>query len=141
MAIKQPKSMDECIYFTNRASEKGKIMAWVLRPECPKCRKGLMGKPIKKNGKVDKKADIYECPSCKYQESEEKVGEGMPLNVIYTCEHCGNQGETTTPYQRQSFQGVQAYVFNCQKCNEKLAITKKLKEPKKKKSPEEIPEN
>ena len=45
--------MDECFYFTNRTLEdgKGKATAWVLKPECPKCKKGPMGKPVVK-GKV-----------------------------------------------------------------------------------------
>ena len=137
MTLKIPESMNECLYFTNRSNDNGKIMAWVLRKDCPKCKKAKMGKPIKKNGKVDKKADYYECPACKYQESEDQIGKGLHLSIIYTCPKCNNQGETTTEYQRKPYQGVKAYVFNCQKCNEKLGITQKLKEPKKKKSKEE----
>ena len=39
MALKEPSSMDECIYFTNRTlvGGKGKIRAWVYRKFCPKC--------------------------------------------------------------------------------------------------------
>lgn len=137
MSLMVPESMDECLYFTNRAVDNGKIIAWALRKSCPKCGKGPMGKPIKNNGKVDKKADYYECPSCKYAENEEKIAEGMNLNVIYKCPKCSFDGEITTEYKRKSYFGVKAYVFTCQKCGEKLGITQKLKEPKKKKDSEE----
>ena len=48
MALKQPESMDECFYFTNRTLEegKGRATAWVFKPDCPKCGKAKMGKPI-----------------------------------------------------------------------------------------------
>lgn len=134
MTLKVPESMDECLYFTNRTVDNGRITAWAVKKECPKCGKGTMGKPIKKNGKIDKKADYYECPSCKYTENEEKIAEGMNLNVIYKCPKCSFDGETTTEYKRKPYCGVKAYVFTCQKCGEKLGITQKLKEPKKKKN-------
>ncbi len=142
--------MGECIYFTNRTMDSGRIMAWVFRKECPKCKKGIMGKPQKptkikdfrgaknptdflaKGGKVDKKADHYVCYSCNYQESNEQVENSLILNVEYKCPHCGNEGETTSEYKRKSFQGVPSYIFECQKCRQTIPITKKLKEPKKK---------
>jgi len=83
--------MDECIYFTNRTlGEKGKIMAWVYRPLCPKCKKGKLGKPIKKNGKPDKKAEYYECPECKYQIPIGEADKLLKVEVKYTCPYCGN---------------------------------------------------
>lgn len=136
MALKKPQSVEECVYFTNRSADSGRTMAWVFRKECPKCKKGIMGKPQKKGGKVDKKSDYYVCYSCNYQESNEQVENSLILNVEYKCPHCGNEGETTTEYKRKSFQGVQSYIFECQKCRQKIPITKKLKEPKKKKSKE-----
>ena len=52
MSLREPKSMDECIYFTNRTIGKGMIKAWVFRESCTKCGKELMGKPRdKKTGK------------------------------------------------------------------------------------------
>ena len=132
MALKKPKSVEECAYFTNRATDSGRTIAWVFRKECPKCKKGIMGKPQKKGGKVDKKAGHYDCYSCSYQESNEQVENSLILNVEYKCPHCGNEGETTSEYKRKSFQGVQSYIFECQKCHQKIPITKKLKEPKKK---------
>ena len=132
MSLKKPTSMEECIYFTNRTIDSGRAMAWVFRKECPKC-KGIMGKPKKKDGKVDKKADHYVCYSCNHTESNEEVENSLVVNVEYKCPHCGNESETTTEFKRKTFQGVPSYVFVCGKCDEKIGITKKLKEPKKKK--------
>ena len=88
MALKKPSSMEECLYFTNRPIGEGFATAWAYRKECPKCKKGRLGKPIKKNGKVDKKADYYECPLCKYQESNEQVESSVKLEVQYKCPYC-----------------------------------------------------
>ena len=132
MALKKPNSVEECVYFTNRTMDSGRAMAWVLRKECPKCKKGIMGKPQKKGGKIDKKADHYVCYSCGYTESSEQVENSLVINVEYKCPHCGNEGETTTEYMRKTFEGVPSYVFECQKCRKKIGLTKKLKESKKK---------
>jgi DNA-directed RNA polymerase subunit M/transcription elongation factor TFIIS len=131
--LKRPQSMDECIYFTNRTIGTGKAMAWVFRKDCPKCKKGVMGKPIKKGGKIDKKAPNFVCYSCAYSEDNATVEASLMVNVDYKCPHCGNEGEATTEYKRKSFEGVQSYVFLCGKCQKKIGITKKLKENKKKK--------
>lgn len=138
--LKKPNSMEDCHYFTNRTLEdgKGRIMAWVFRKECPKCRQGIMGKPLKKNGRIDKKAEHFVCYKCNYQESEEQVDEGLIVNVEYKCPHCGNEGETTAEYKRKMYQGVLSYVFQCQKCNAQIPITKKLKEIKKKRKEDNI---
>ena len=141
MALKKPQSVEECVYFTNRATESGRTMAWVFRKECPKCKKGIMGKPQKKGGKLDKKAGHYVCHSCGYQESNEQVENNLILNVEYKCPHCGNEGETTSEYKRKTFEGVPSYVFECQKCKKNIGITKKLKESKKKKSKNEDESN
>ena len=130
--MKEPASMEECLYFTNRTiRETGKAMAWVYRPECPQCKKGRLGKPIKKNGKVDKKADYYECPECKHQMPKEEAENILKVEVKYKCPECGNEGFATTEYKRKSFKGVPAYVFVCEKCNAKIGITKKMKKAKK----------
>ena len=133
--------MEECIYFTNRTIElpagSGRAIAWVLRKECPKCKKDVMSKPKKKNGKIDKKADHYVCYQCGYSEGNEQFENSLILNVEYMCPHCGNEGETTTEYKRMSFQGVYSYVFICEKCNQKIGLTKKMKAAKKKKEAEE----
>jgi ssDNA-binding Zn-finger/Zn-ribbon topoisomerase 1 len=132
MQLKKPDSMEECLYFTNRSIGEGSAIAWVYRKECPKCKKGRLGKPIKKNGKADKKADYYECPLCKYQEKNEVVESGLVVEIEYKCPFCGNEGQTTTDYKRKAFEGVPAFVFECEKCHKKIGVTKKLKEPKKK---------
>lgn len=137
MALKKPNSVEECVYFTNRTIGAGRALAWVFRKECLKCRKDVMGKPQKKNGKVDKKADHYVCYSCGYTEGNEQVENSLMINVDYKCPHCGNEGETTAEYKRKSFEGVPSYIFECQKCRRKIGLAKKLKESKKKKGEEE----
>ncbi len=133
MPLKKPNSVEECVYFTNRTIVvSGRAMAWVFRKQCPKCRKGVMGKPQKKGGKIDKKADYYVCYLCNYQESNEQFENSLILNVDYKCPHCGNEGETTSEYKRKTFEGVPSYLFECQKCHKKIGLTKKLKETKKK---------
>ncbi|MEK6950063.1 MAG: hypothetical protein AABX34_07615 [Nanoarchaeota archaeon] len=132
MALKKPNSVEECLYFTNRSIGEGYATAWVYRKECPNCKKNTIGKPIKKNGKADKKADHYECSICKYQESAEQVENSIKVEVQYKCPHCGNEGEATTEYKRKVFEGIPSYVFECGKCNKKIGITKKMKGSKKK---------
>jgi ssDNA-binding Zn-finger/Zn-ribbon topoisomerase 1 len=133
MSLIKPKSMGECLYFTNRAIGEGNATAWAYRKACPKCTAGRLGKPIKTNGKVNKKSDYYECPKCKYQESNEAVEHDVRVEVLYKCPHCGSNGEATTEYSRKVFEGVPAYVFECSSCQKKIGITKKLKVIKKKK--------
>ena len=105
-----------------------KAMAWAFRPDCPKCGKGKMGKPIKDNGKVDKKATHYECQQCKHTMDEEEMAPLMKVNVAYTCHYCSHKGEAQVDYKRKSFKGVQAFVFECGKCGKKMPISKKLKD-------------
>ncbi|MBS3106966.1 hypothetical protein J4419_04880 [Candidatus Woesearchaeota archaeon] len=124
--MKIPESMDGCVYFTNRTLPKGKVMAWARRKECPKCHKAQMGKPVEK-GKVKIRADIYVCPSCGFTEQKIVHEEGLTLEAVYTCLHCGKQGESSAPYKRKSFQGVQSFVVECQHCAGKIPLTKKLK--------------
>ncbi|PIN76975.1 hypothetical protein COV17_00115 [Candidatus Woesearchaeota archaeon CG10_big_fil_rev_8_21_14_0_10_36_11] len=132
MALRVPKSMDECLYFTNRILEKGNLIAWVYRKECPKCKKVKMGKPVEK-GKIKTRADIYVCPACSYQEEKKEHEESLMLEAQYTCPECGKEGESTAPYKRKSYKGVQAYVVECSHCRAQIPITKKLKKIKDKK--------
>lgn len=134
MARKQPESMDECLYFTNRTlGEKGHAIAWVFRKECPRCKKAIMGKPVEK-GKVKTRAKEYVCPECGYTEDKKEHEESLNLEIEYVCPECGHSGDTETAYKRKSFKGVPAFVFECQGCGAKLGITKKMKAPKKKKA-------
>jgi len=130
--MKIPESMEECLYFTNRTIKDCPIIAWVYRKECPKCHKAKMGKPVVK-GKVKTRADYYECPACKYQEQKVEHEESLQLEAKYTCPECGKEGESTAFYKRKSYQGVQAFVVECEHCQAQLPLTKKLKEIKKKK--------
>ena len=132
MEIKKPDSMEECLYFTSRILKNdGFATAWVYRPLCDKCKKGKLGKPIKKNGKPDKKSPNYECPNCKHQITNEETESRLKVEIEYKCVDCGNEGMTTTEHKRITFEGVQAYVFTCEKCNAKMGITKKMKKTKK----------
>ena len=133
MALQEPESMDECLYFTNRTVDNGKIMAWVLRKQCPQCKQGSMGKALnEKTGKVNKKAEEYSCRNCHYTEDALTHEKSLMLSVKYTCPHCNVSGETTTDYQQKNFEGVKAYVFECNGCKKRIPITKKMKNPKKK---------
>lgn len=131
--LKEPESMDDLVYFTRRTIGDGKVMAWVYRKRCPKCGKAEMGKPAGDGGKVKIRAKEYVCPECGHTEEKQEHEESLTLEAKYTCPHCGKQGESTTLYKRKSYQGVQSYVLVCEHCREKIALTKKMKAPKKKK--------
>ena len=65
MTLKQPTSMEECIYFTNRIVNSGKIKAWGFKELCPKCKKVLMSKPKNpKTGRPKIRANEYICSEC-----------------------------------------------------------------------------
>jgi len=131
--VREPESMDECIYFTNRTLENdGRIKAWVYKADCPECGNDKMGKPVVK-GKVKIRAKEYVCPGCGHTEEKLEHEENLTVDVIYTCPHCGHEGETTTSYKRKTFEGVPSHVFVCEGCDKKIGITKKMKKPKKKK--------
>ncbi|MCK5282542.1 MAG: hypothetical protein KAK00_03985 [Nanoarchaeota archaeon] len=129
-----PNSMDECLYFTRRSLDNdGKAVAWVLKPDCPKCGKDKIGKPVNpKTGNAKIRAKEYVCPACGYTVPKDEFEPTITMNIQYKCPHCGNEGDATTPYTRKKFHGVDAYVFQCGKCNEKIPITKKMKAIKKK---------
>ena len=88
-----------------------------------------MGKPVEK-GKVKLRSDQYVCPSCSYTEEKVEHEESLTLEAAYTCPKCGKKGESTAPYQRKNYKGVQAYLVECQHCGEKIPLTKKLKKLK-----------
>ncbi len=138
MALKFPDSMDECLYFTRRSGDKLKIVAWVLKKQCPKCKKGVMEKPRdSKTGKPKIRATEYVCNSCGYSEEKKEHEDSLTMSIQYTCPYCGNSGESTTPYKKKTFEGIPSYVFECQKCHRKIAITKKMKEKGSKDEPDE----
>ncbi len=125
--VKEPDSMDELIYFTNRTLDNnGKIKAWVYKAECTKCHKARMGKPVEK-GKVKIRAGEYVCPECGHSEPKDVHEKGLVVEIIYTCPFCGHIGEATTEYRRRNFNGVPSYVFTCDGCGKKIGITRKMK--------------
>jgi predicted RNA-binding Zn-ribbon protein involved in translation (DUF1610 family) len=126
--IREPQSMGELVYFTQRAVGKGNVKAWVYRGDCPKCGKAKMGKPVGDKGKVKIRAKEYVCPACGYTVEKKEHEETLTCDVKYTCPECGNTSETSVPYKRKKFQGMDAVVFQCGKCNAKIPITKKMKE-------------
>src|SRR3989338_958966 len=133
MALKQPNSMEECVYFTRRAVGDSKIMAWVFRELCPKCKKAMISKPKdEKTGKAKIRATTYLCPKCGYEEEKIQYEEKLKANIEYTCASCKKSGEIQIPFKRKKVEGVDALVFNCQSCNNKILVTKKMKDPKKK---------
>ena len=131
MALKIPESMEECLYFTNRTLDNGgSVLAWVYRKPCPKCKKAVMGKPVVK-GKVKTRAEEYVCPACSFTEQKIEHEESLLLHAQYTCPECGKEGQSSAPYKRKTFKGVQAFVVDCQHCNVQIPLTKKLKKLKK----------
>tara|TARA_Y100000031_G_C8158351_1_gene355679 strand:- start:296 stop:706 length:411 start_codon:yes stop_codon:yes gene_type:complete len=134
MGLKQPESMDECVYFTRRVIGSGKIMAWVFRGHCPECKEGIMGKPVDaKTGKAKIRAKEYVCKACSHQVEKSEYEDTLTCNIAYTCPHCSKEGETQAPFKWKTFQGVKCVSFNCGSCNEKIGMSKKMANPKKKK--------
>ena len=125
--MRKPESMDECVYFTRRSIDNGKIMAWVFKKQCSKCGSGFMVKPPNKSGNPDKKSPIYVCNKCGHEEDNTTVESDLVVNVEYTCPHCLHEGQTTTEYKRKKIKGILSYVFECEKCKEQISISKKLK--------------
>ena len=131
--------MDECVYFTNRTllDEKdkpaGKIICWARRLQCPKCKKGLMSKPFdEKEKKFKVRATEYVCAKCNYQEEKKDHEDKLTAEAVYTCPSCHKEGESTAPYKRKTFMGAKAILFACQHCKAPIAVTKKMKDLKKK---------
>jgi predicted RNA-binding Zn-ribbon protein involved in translation (DUF1610 family) len=139
MSLKLPDSMDELVYWTSRAVGDGKIKAWAEREMCPNCKKALMGKPKDDSGHTKIRAAYYECPQCHHKIEKKEYEDTLTLSVLYTCPKCKYSGEIQVPFKRKKYQGVDAVVFECQKCHEKIPVTKKMKAIKKK--GEAVPED
>jgi hypothetical protein len=135
MALKLPQSMDDLLYFTNRVTPQMSLKAWVYKKSCPKCKKALMGKPLDpKTGRPKIRSTEYECPACKYSEPKVAHEESLQIEAMYSCPKCQKKGESSGPYKRKTYQGVPSYLVECSACGEKIPITKKMKDPKKKKA-------
>jgi len=141
MALQIPDSMDEIVYFTNRSIDNGKAIMWVPRQQCPKCKKAQMGKPISDEGKVKIRATEYTCPSCKHTVEKAEYEDTLTAEVIYTCPTCGFNDEYTGPFKRKKIDGAETFRFQCSKCHANIDVTKKMKEKKKKKGAEEVPDD
>ena len=138
MTLQLPKSMGECVYYTLRTMKDGKVRAWVKKEQCPKCGKGLMGKPRDpKTGKAKIRADHYLCPKCAHSVPKQEYEETLTAEVIYTCPHCQHEGEASIPFKRKKVQifyeeeqkkkAVDVLRFPCGKCEKNIDITKKMK--------------
>ena len=136
--MKEPKSMDECVYFTNRSIDEGKIKAWVFKEECPKCKKGIMGKPKnEKTGRPKIRAKEYTCSECGYTVEKEEYEDTLTINIKYTCPHCQHSDELSTPFKRKKVQrlnektgkkqAIETVRFQCSKCGKDIDVTKKMK--------------
>ena len=134
MKLIQPESMEECLYFTRRTiGENGSLFAWVYKQDCPECGKAKMGKPVDpKTGKAKIRAKEYVCSNCGNVVSKEENESKLFANIKYTCPHCKNKGELQIPFVRKKTQGVETLRFQCQKCNQNIDVTKKMKKKKEK---------
>jgi predicted RNA-binding Zn-ribbon protein involved in translation (DUF1610 family) len=128
--MKEPESMDELVYFTNRTlgeDNAGTVRAWVFKQKCPKCGKALMGKPVEK-GKVKIRAKEYKCPACGYTAEKQAYEETLTCSVQYTCPKCKKKGEMEVPYKRRPIEGIPTIRVQCQFCKQNIDITKKMRE-------------
>ena len=135
MALREPQSMDECVYHTIRTIDSGRVRVWVFREKCPKCGKALMSKPKDpKTGKFKIRAKEYTCPECGHTEDMEEYAETLNVNIQYKCPYCNFEGELQIPFRRkkvkivdeesQKVSSKQALVFQCQKCKKDIIIEK-----------------
>lgn len=137
MNVKEPTSIDECVYFTQRIIGEGKAKAWVYKEKCPKCGNSLMGKPRNERGKIKIRAKEYQCPECKYKAEKEEYESTLTAQVRYTCPHCKCDGGAELPFKRKKVQRineetgkketVEVLRVECDKCKANIDITKKMK--------------
>ncbi len=131
--VTEPESMDDLVYFTNRALGDGKIRCWVYRQDCPKCGKAKMGKPKdEKTGAAKIRAKEYVCEACGHTAEKQEYEETLEAEAVYTCPECKKDGESAIPFKRKKVEGTDALRFVCEHCGAKLDVTKKMKEKKKK---------
>ena len=130
--VTEPASMEELVYFTNRSlGDKGKVMCWVYRNDCPKCGKAKMGKPKdEKTGNAKIRAKEYVCPECNHTVEKQEYEETLTAEAKYTCPECGKDGEASIQFKRKKVDGVDTLRFSCQHCGANIDVTKKMKEKK-----------
>jgi len=127
MALKKPESMDELVYYTRRDIGKGEATAWVYREKCPKCGKGVVGKPKSEKGKIMIRAKKYVCPECSFEKEKKEYEEMLTASIEYTCPECTHKGEAQIPFKRKKIEGTETLRFQCRKCGINIDITKKMK--------------
>jgi len=128
MTLRKPESMDDLVYYTRRAVGKGHVTCWVFREECPECGKALMGKPRNpKTGDVKIRAKEFVCPECNHTVEKTAYEESLQANIEYTCPECEHSDEKQIPFKRKKVKGTDSLVFNCDACNAKILVTKKMK--------------
>ena len=138
MSLKEPTSIEECIYFTQRSTGKGHVKCWVFKELCPECGKALMSKPRdEKTGKPKIRAKEYQCPECGYTVPKDEYEETLTANIKYTCPKCNFSGEIQIPFKREKVKifnkqknkeiSVESLRFQCEKCKENIDVTKKMK--------------
>jgi len=135
MKLKEPESMNELLYITIREHDGFKVRAWVFKEKCSECGKGLIAKPKDpKTGRPKIRSKEYECNECGRIVPKEAYEETLMCNIEYTCPECKFEGQQQVPFKRKSYMGTKAILFECEKCKHKMAITKKMKDPKKSKT-------
>lgn len=135
MTLELPTDMNSLVYFTRRKTDDLKVIAWVNKELCPKCKKGLMAKPKDpKTGRPKVRSKEYICEVCGYTLEKEEYEPTLKAHAVYTCPHCKKEGESTVPFKRKTIQGVPTLRIVCEHCGGNIDITKKMKEPKKKKA-------
>ncbi|MDP6641851.1 MAG: hypothetical protein QGF74_00515 [Candidatus Nanoarchaeia archaeon] len=133
--MREPTSMDECVYHTIQTIGKGKARLWVLRENCLECGKALMSKPKDpKTGRFKTRSKEYICSECGHTEDIEEYAEKLNASIQYTCPKCEHKGELEVPFKRKKtkfFDEMKkkevrklALIFNCQKCNEEIKVIK-----------------
>lgn len=125
--LREPQSMEELVYYTNRDIGNGSARVWVFRQKCPKCGNALMGKPVGPKGKVKIRAKSYVCPACSYTAEKEEYEETLTASVAYKCPECGSEGELETSFRRKRIHGTETLRFQCQKCSADIDVTRKMK--------------
>jgi DNA-directed RNA polymerase subunit RPC12/RpoP len=135
MTLKEPSEMEELVYYTRRKlGDCGKIICWVEKELCEKCGKGLMEKPKDpKTGRPKIRSTEYVCNHCDNNEEKVEYESKLEAKAKYTCPHCNKEGDAVGPYKRKTIAGVSTLRLQCQHCGGNLDVTKKMKEPKKKK--------
>lgn len=135
--MREPKSAEECIYYTKRNDSQGKMTVWVFKEMCPECGKGLMGKPRDpKTKKVKIRSKEYVCPECGHTVEKVQYEDTLTACCKYEC-LCGHKDSVKVPFQRRKVRKfdeekqkkvtVEALVVICGGCGKKLLVTKKMK--------------